>query len=313
MTPFFSVVIPVYNRAHLLCATIRTVLAQTEQDFEIVVVDDGSRDDPAKVIAGISDPRIVFVRQENRGGGTARNTGIDRACGRYIAFLDSDDHFLPHHLSTMRKLVEGTANTFAYGRMIVDRGGGRTIVKPPRAIRPGENMAVYLMCDRGFTPTSTMVVETEMARKIRFHEALPPAEDTDFAIRAALAGARIVMAEKPSVICRDIPDTDRLSAGRRGASIMPWLEGLRPQIPAKAYHGYRGWPYAKYVAKQNRGQAFRLWLNATLRGCYRPSFAGIVFLQIFLSDGLYRRVADGAIKWLGAGWQRKTRAGLTRL
>ncbi len=313
MTPFFSVVIPVYNRAGLLDETIRTVLAQTEQDFEIVVVDDGSRDDPAKVIADIGDPRIHFVRQENRGGGAARNTGIDRARGRYIAFLDSDDHFLRHHLSTMRKLVDGTANAFAYGRMIVDRGGGRTIIKPPRAIRPGENMAVYLMCDRGFVPTSTMVVETDLARKIRFHEKLPPSEDTDFAIRAALAGASFVMAERPSVVCRDIADAGRLSAGRRGACIMPWLDGLRPQIPAKAYHGYRGWAYAKCVAVENRGRAFGLWLNATLRGCYRPSLAAIIFLQIFLSDGLYRRVADGAIKWLGAGWQHKAKAGLTRL
>ncbi len=309
MTPFFSVVIPVYNRARLLRDTIGSVLAQTEQDFEIVVVDDGSRDDPARAIAEIGDSRIVFVQQDNRGGGAARNTGIDRARGRYIAFLDSDDHFLPHHLSSMRKLVDGATNTFAYGRMIVDRGGGRTIVKPPRAIRPGENMAVYLMCDRGFTPTSTMVVDADLARKVRFHEKLPPAEDTDFAIRSALAGARFVMAENPSVVCRDVPDAGRLSAGRRGASIMPWLDGLRPHIPAKAYHGYRGWPYAKFVATQKRGEAFRLWLNATLRGCYRPSFAAIVFLQIFLSDGFYRRVADGAIKWLGAGWQRKARPG----
>lgn len=307
MTPYFSVVIPVYNRADLIGDTIRSVLMQTEQDFEIVVVDDGSRDDPAAAIAEIGDPRIVLLRQENRGGGAARNTGIAQARGHYIAFLDSDDHFLPHHLADLRKLMEGTGNSFAYSRMIVDRGRGRTIVKPPRAVRPDENMAVYLMCDRGFVPTSTMVVEAELARKIRFHEALPPSEDTDFAIRAALAGARFAMSETPSVVCRDMADAGRLSAGRRGETIMPWLEALRPQIPARAYHGYRGWSYAKYVAVEDRGAAFRLWLNAVLRGCYRPSLAAIIFLQIFLSDGLYRRVADGAIKWLGAGWQHKAK------
>jgi glycosyltransferase involved in cell wall biosynthesis len=309
MMPFFSVVIPVYNRAHLIEDTIRSVLVQTDQDFEIVVVDDGSRDDPGKVVAAMDDPRIDFVRQENRGGGAARNTGIDRARGRYIAFLDSDDHFLPHHLATMRGLLESGTFNFAYGRIIVDRGGGRTITKPPRAIRPGEDMAVYLLCDRGFVPTSTMVVAAPLARKVRFHEALPPAEDTDFAIRAALAGAKFVMADTPSAVWRDIADAGRLSAGRRGASIMPWLDALRPQIPAQAYHGCRGWAYAKYVATQNRGEAFRLWLNAVRRGCYRPSLAAIIFLQIFLSDGLYRRVANAAIKWLGAGWQRKARSG----
>ena len=87
-----------------------------------MVVDDGSQDDPARTVEEFSDPRIVFVRQENRGGGAARNTGIDRARGRYIAFLDSDDRFLPHHLAALRKLLESTPGAAAYARIIVDRG-----------------------------------------------------------------------------------------------------------------------------------------------------------------------------------------------
>jgi glycosyltransferase involved in cell wall biosynthesis len=305
VTPFFSVVIPVYNRANMLGATLCSVLEQTEQDFEIVVVDDGSKDDPARVVAALNDPRIVFIRRENGGGGAARNTGIDRALGRYIAFLDSDDLYLPHHLATMRKLLEGKPNTGAYARIIVDRGEECTIVKPPRAILPGEDMATYLLCDRGFLPTSTIVVAAELARKIRFHENLPAAEDTDFAIRAALAGTRFVMAEQPALLWRDTFDPNRLSAGRRCASMKDWIEGLRGKIPDKAYYGCLGWAYAKYVAVNDRGGAFKLWLDAVLRGCYRPSLAAIVFLQIFLSDGLYRRIADGSIKWLGAGWRGK--------
>ena len=96
--PHFSVIIPVYNRAHLLGAAIRSVLAQSCQDFEIVVVDDGSKDDPAAVIAAFGDSRIRFIAQDNQGGGAARNTAIDAARGRFIAPLDSDDLFLPHHL-----------------------------------------------------------------------------------------------------------------------------------------------------------------------------------------------------------------------
>ena len=307
MTVFFSVVIPVYNRADLLGQALRSVLAQSEQDFEIVVVDDGSRDDPEPVVRALADPRIVFLRQENRGGGAARNTGIDAARGRFIAFLDSDDRYLPHHLADMRTVLEGTSGIGAYSRFIVDRGGGRTLLKPPRAIRHGEDMATYLLCDRGFLATSTVVVPADLARTIRFNENLPAAEDTDFAIRAALAGTRFVMAEMPSMIWRDSYDPGRLSSGRRCASMKDWIESLRGQIPDRAYYGCLGWAYAKYVATTRPWAAFRLWLQALRHGCYRPGLALIVFLQIFLPDGSYRRLADTAIAWLGPLWNRQAR------
>jgi glycosyltransferase involved in cell wall biosynthesis len=304
MTPFFSVVIPVYNRAGLLKEALQSVLSQSEQDFEIVVVDDGSEDDPGSVVTELADPRIVVLHQENRGGGAARNTGIDQAHGRYIAFLDSDDRFLPHHLAAMRKLLENAPSLAGYARIVADRGGGVATLKPHRAIRPGEDMATYLLCDRGFLPTSTLVTEAALAKTIRFHEHLAAAEDTDFAIRCALAGTRFVMAETPAVIWRDVGDPGRLSAGRRSASMREWIEGLRGRIPDKAYYGCLGWAYAKYVAGIDRAEALKLYLQAVRHGCYRPSLAAIVFLQIFLSDAAYRRLADTAISRFNAGWHR---------
>jgi GT2 family glycosyltransferase len=74
--PFFSVVIPLYNRADVVTDTIRSVLAQDWNDFEIVVVDDGSHDNPGPVIEAIGDPRLRYIRQDNAGGGAARNRGI---------------------------------------------------------------------------------------------------------------------------------------------------------------------------------------------------------------------------------------------
>jgi glycosyltransferase involved in cell wall biosynthesis len=296
--PYFSVIIPVYNRAAVLGRALRSVLSQSCQDFEIIVVDDGSSDDPAAVIAQFADARIHLLRQENEGGGAARNAGIDAAVGRFIAPLDSDDEFLPNHLERMKQLTENSTNTVGYARVVVNRGNDRTLLKPPRAIRPGEHMATYLLCDRGFVPTITVCVETEVARRVRYPEDLRFGEDTDFAIRLYLEGCRFTMLEEPGAIWHDLYDLKRASANRKGARLASWIEEMKPRIPTVAYYGCRGWPVAKGIAPQDKLGALRLYVAAVMRGCYAPRLAIVIFLQIFLSDVQYRRVADRAIALL---------------
>lgn len=303
--PFFSVIIPVYNRAATLGRAIESVLAQTCQNFEILVVDDGSADDPHTVVERFADPRIRFIRQDNKGGGAARNTALDQARGRFIAPLDSDDAFLTQHLERMKALLDGTRNLAGYARMRVDRGEGRVFLKPPRAIRANEDMARYLLCDRGFVPTITIVVAREMAQQVRYHEDLRAAEDTDFAIRLSLAGCRFAMIEEPGAVWNDVHDPGRASSGHGRDALGDWLESMRPHISARAYHGGRGWAYAKLLAPSRPLAALMLYLNALLRGCYRPPLAAVVFLQIFLGRAGYRRLADGAISWLRAGHRER--------
>jgi glycosyltransferase involved in cell wall biosynthesis len=299
MSPEFSVVIPAYNRANVLARTLKSVLEQTFQDFEIIVVDDGSSDDPKAVVETFADPRIRYLRQENRGGGAARNAGIDAARGRFIAFLDSDDEFLPHHLQHMHRLLDGEEDTVGYARVVVDRGAGRTLLKPPRAIRPGEHMATYLLCDRGFVPTITVVLPREIAWRVRYSEALRFAQDTDFALRLYLEGCRFRMLEEPGAVWHDLPDPQRTSANRKGANAVGWIEFMRHRIPSRAYHGCRGWMIAKGVAPRHKGKALALYLTALLHGCYRPRLAAIIFLQVFLPDATYRRIADWAVAIIG--------------
>lgn len=98
MSPRVSVVMPTYNRADTILRAIASVRAQTFQDWELLVTDDGSTDGTAALIQGI-DPRIRVFVQENQGIGGARNTGMRASTGDLIAFLDSDDEWLPHHLA----------------------------------------------------------------------------------------------------------------------------------------------------------------------------------------------------------------------
>ena len=103
--PRFSVIIPTYNRAALLREALESVFAQSFMDYEVIVVDDGSADNTAALIACYGD-RIRYCRQENSGPGAARNLGIQNATGEYVAFLDSDDLWFPWTLSSYNALIE---------------------------------------------------------------------------------------------------------------------------------------------------------------------------------------------------------------
>ena len=102
----YSVVIPVYNKAPYIARTLTSVLAQNFDDYEIIVVDDGSTDDSMQKLRQVQSPKIRIIRQENQGVAVARNTGILAAQGEYIAFLDADDAWLPEYLQTIDHLVE---------------------------------------------------------------------------------------------------------------------------------------------------------------------------------------------------------------
>ena len=104
--PFFSVVIPTYNRADFIAATLRSVLAQTFDALEVLVVDDGSQDNTAAVVAQFTDTRLRYLPKQNEERGAARNYGLARAQGEYVIFLDSDDLFHSTHLATLRQAIE---------------------------------------------------------------------------------------------------------------------------------------------------------------------------------------------------------------
>jgi glycosyltransferase involved in cell wall biosynthesis len=113
--PAVSVVIPLYNKGPYIARALNSVLAQTFQDFEVIVVDDGSTDDGAEVVRSFEDPRIRLIQQENRGVSAARNRGIEAARAELVAFLDADDEWLPKFLGTIIRLRKNYPEAGAYG------------------------------------------------------------------------------------------------------------------------------------------------------------------------------------------------------
>jgi glycosyltransferase involved in cell wall biosynthesis len=130
-SPKLSVIIPLYNKKAYIARAIQSVLAQNWQDYELLVVDDGSTDNGRGVVREqFQDPRIRLVVQENSGEGGARNRGIAEMRGDIAAFLDADDEWLPTHLGHIAELAIGfpQAGWFATRYRSMFRGGGLSAV-----------------------------------------------------------------------------------------------------------------------------------------------------------------------------------------
>lgn len=122
----YSVVIPLYNKEHYIEKTLQSVLNQTFQDYEIIVVDDGSSDGSLAAAGQVQSDRIRLIQQENAGVSVARNTGIHNARGEFVCFLDADDEWRPEYLETIDQLTNAYPDSgFFVTAYAVDMGNGK--------------------------------------------------------------------------------------------------------------------------------------------------------------------------------------------
>jgi hypothetical protein len=249
-SPFFSVVIPAYNRAKIIDRTLQSVLAQTFTDFECLVIDDGSKDSAelAALVAGLGDARLRYFRQDNGGASSARNTGAQLASGRYIVYLDSDDLFLPDKLEETEKVLRSNPDIGVYTLAYVDRGVGRYWVRPDRPIGATEDMGDYLFIHNQFIPTSTLVVPRDIATEVKFDTELRHVEDPDFCYRLYQAGLRFQMIDKPLTLWSDVSGHARLSQEPSSDSPSVWLKKMQGKLPKRIERGYRVTILANYLA-----------------------------------------------------------------
>ncbi|UPV76852.1 glycosyltransferase (plasmid) [Halorussus limi] len=227
--PTVSVVIPTYNRAELLTRAIDSVLAQTYDDFELVVVDDGSTDDTEAVVTGYDDDRVRYLAHEtNRGANPARNTGIEAAEGEYVAFLDSDDEWRPRKLDAQLDRLSGTGDEWVavYCDYEVTVPGASGLIREAAAdllatddgeavVEGGEDLVGPTLADTLHTGAgSTLLVRTEVARRIDgFDEDLDWFQDPDFLLRVLLEG-NLAHVPEPLVVRHysGSPDADTAAA-----------------------------------------------------------------------------------------------------
>lgn len=169
--PLISIVIPLYNKEHFIERTVRSVLAQTYRNFELIVVDDGSTDSGPDIVNNILDERLRLVVRENGGESVARNTGIFEARADYVAFIDADDEWLPEFLLTVVGLIREypLAKTFATNFTIVKPDGSEKIIFPKSEATHLIYLRNYIMqCVSITSPlnASNIVVEKKLLNEI---------------------------------------------------------------------------------------------------------------------------------------------------
>ncbi|MCT7968523.1 glycosyltransferase [Laspinema sp. D1] len=275
--PKVSVVIPTYNCKRFIKETINSVLSQTYLDFEVIVIDDGSTDGTAEILNDYGST-LRYIYQKNKGQGAARNVGI-RACnGEYIAFLDSDDMWLPNKLERQMALIDsGSSINFVYCDVeVFEHLSGQRLFLAHQLFKPyeGNNIASKLLINN-FIFSCTPLINKKVFEEVGYFDEsrlLQGLEDWDMWLRIA---ASYPLAWIPEPLGRyRIHDAnmignsnyDPLKFHQQWIAVIKRITEIYPQVYAPVYSQAMSNAYwntsAKLLSKSQNSQARQLLYSA---------------------------------------------------
>lgn len=225
--PRVTVCIPVYNRARYVTEAIDTVLAQRFDDFEVLVIDDGSVDDSVAMIRRFSDPRIRLERNDhNRGIPFTRNRCLELARGEYVALLDSDDRMMPDRLARQVAFLDRHPDIATLGGWVTkfdDMGrNGRRLVRP---CMPSQLPAWLLF--RSAQANTTLMARTAIMREFGYRAEFPVSEDYDLLVRLS---EKYRMANLPRTLTMMREHEGRITGSTRDISFETKAGLMRRQL-----------------------------------------------------------------------------------
>ncbi len=201
--PLVSVIVPTFNRSHLLGAAVNSVLEQTYPNIELIVIDDGSTDKTGQVVSSFgADVRYMY--QQNRGPSAARNRGISISNGSYLIFLDDDDLLKPTMVERTVGLVENASGDVGAAHVDYEYFGANESQRlaMPRKPRRGPE-TIDRLVKANFIPINTALLRRKCVEAIGgFDDGLRGYEDWDFLLRAALAGYRFLFVPEQLALIR---------------------------------------------------------------------------------------------------------------
>jgi len=237
--PLVSVVMPLYNTEQYVAAAVRSVLAQTYENLELVVVDDGSTDASIDAVKAVADDRVRIVEHAHGGEAAARNRGLDEAQGELVAWLDADDLCLPHRLSMMVDALQATGAGFAHCDLLfIDEQEVPIGLLQSSQISPARILPFLLREGTPFN-NNTLVMRREILAGCRHDCVIPFGTDTDFVSQFAPFHLGVHVPE-PLILYRRHPASITNAQSRE--TVRPMVELLLtryplPQLVPEAWFG----------------------------------------------------------------------------
>ncbi|GAA0576335.1 glycosyltransferase family 2 protein [Paractinoplanes ferrugineus] len=303
--PDVSVVIPTLNRPELAARAVRSALAQTHDDLEVVVVVDGPDPGTREHLRTIGDERVRVLELPERGKApNARNQGARAARGKWTALLDDDDEWLPAKIETQLALA-ATATRAApvVATRMISRTPRADTIMPRRLPAPGEPLSEYftvrkgLFYGDGFIQTSTIMAPTELLRRVPFTVGLRRQQELDWALRVVREpDVELLYADDALVLWHQDEDRDRISLQNPWEEQLEWLRANRALFTERAYAAYTMSVLSSMAAPTRSGRVFRELL-AEARTHGRPGTIDYVtFLQIWsLPPNVRHRLRDAIL------------------
>jgi len=247
--PLVSVVIPTYLRPDLVRPAVDSVLAQTFENIEVIVIVDGRDDETLQVMARITDSRLrVHVPDKNLGQSQARNAGVDLAKGEWVAFLDDDDTWMPHKLQEQLTIAESSPAEYpVVSCRLIARTETNDFIWPRRFPKKSESISDYLFCrhsffyGEGLLQTSTLLTRRELLQHLPFESRLQRFVDLEWVLQADRrddVAFHFVSSREPLAIWHIETNRPRISNELHWQTAVDWIRTHKHTISQRAISGF---------------------------------------------------------------------------